>query len=155
MPSTLSSAATKCISEVPGLVKHTFTPPPTSVRTRLSAPFMMVPSYCMLRPVAHAHAHAHYLRGIVVKSFGEHNTIGGWAWPLAGAPAAAEGCIAELGTHRRVLQREMGSDLLEARDNQPPLFYASRLKAPGTSRVGAPKPRFLATWLWVGDHRIV
>src|SRR5919201_2329588 len=40
MPSTLSRAATKCISDVPGLVKHTFTPPPTSVRTRLSAPFM-------------------------------------------------------------------------------------------------------------------
>ena len=34
MPSTRSSAATKCISEVPGLEKHTLTPPPTSVRTR-------------------------------------------------------------------------------------------------------------------------
>src|SRR5688500_11942478 len=40
MPSTLSSAATKCISEVPGLVKQTFTPFATSVRTRLCAPFM-------------------------------------------------------------------------------------------------------------------
>src|ERR1043166_1380217 len=40
MPSTRSSAATKCISEVPGLAKHTLTPPPTSVRTRLSAPFI-------------------------------------------------------------------------------------------------------------------
>src|SRR4051794_6487699 len=40
MPSTLSSAATKCISEVPGLPKQTSTPDPTSVRKRLSAPFM-------------------------------------------------------------------------------------------------------------------
>src|SRR4029077_6620790 len=39
-PSTRSSAATKCISEVPGLAKHTLTPPPTKVRTRLSAPFI-------------------------------------------------------------------------------------------------------------------
>src|SRR5689334_1213906 len=43
MPSTRSSAATKCISEVPGLAKHSSTPPPTSVRTRLSAPFTGVP----------------------------------------------------------------------------------------------------------------
>src|SRR5262249_3507320 len=41
MPSTRSSAATKCISDVPGLPKHTSTPPPTSVRTRLSAPFSL------------------------------------------------------------------------------------------------------------------
>src|SRR4029450_6284717 len=41
MPSTLSSAATKCISDVPGLVKHTLTPPATSVRARLSAPFIV------------------------------------------------------------------------------------------------------------------
>src|SRR4029079_9110452 len=40
MPSTRSSAATKCISDVPGLAKQTSTPPPTSVRTRLSAPFI-------------------------------------------------------------------------------------------------------------------
>src|SRR6202007_1544549 len=40
MPSTRSRAATKCISEVPGLAKHTLTPPATRVRTRLSAPFM-------------------------------------------------------------------------------------------------------------------
>ena len=40
MPSTLSSAATKCISEVPGFVKHTLTPPATRVRARLSAPFI-------------------------------------------------------------------------------------------------------------------
>jgi hypothetical protein len=37
---TLSKAATKCISEVPGLLKQTSTPELTSVRTRLSAPFM-------------------------------------------------------------------------------------------------------------------
>src|SRR5262245_48517120 len=43
MPGTLSRAATKCISEVPGLVKQTFTPPPSKVRTRLSAPFMVAP----------------------------------------------------------------------------------------------------------------
>src|SRR5262245_8058344 len=49
MPSTLSRAATKCISDVPGLVKHTFTPPPTNVRTRLSAPFMLaIPSHDLL-----------------------------------------------------------------------------------------------------------
>src|SRR6476469_9670979 len=41
MPSTRSSAATKCISEVPGLAKQTSTPPATNVRTRLSAPFMI------------------------------------------------------------------------------------------------------------------
>src|SRR3954447_1315335 len=41
MPSTRSSAATKCISEVPGLAKQTSTPPLTSVRTRLSAPFIV------------------------------------------------------------------------------------------------------------------
>ena len=40
IPSTRSSAATKCISDVPGLEKQTFTPPPTSVRTKLSAPFI-------------------------------------------------------------------------------------------------------------------
>src|SRR5881394_1575101 len=43
MPSTRSSAATKCISDVPGLEKQTSTPPPTSVRTRLSAPFIVTP----------------------------------------------------------------------------------------------------------------
>src|SRR3954453_4504102 len=41
MPSTRSSAATKCISEVPGLAKQASTPPLTSVRTRLSAPFIV------------------------------------------------------------------------------------------------------------------
>jgi hypothetical protein len=40
MPGTRSSAATKCISDVPGLVKQTSTPPLTIVRTRLSAPFI-------------------------------------------------------------------------------------------------------------------
>src|SRR5262250_2008571 len=44
MPSTLSSAATKCISDVPGLVKHTLTPPATRVRARLSAPFIVASS---------------------------------------------------------------------------------------------------------------
>src|SRR3954465_15795936 len=43
MPSTRSSAATKCISEVPGLLKQTSTPPATNVRTRLSAPFIVPP----------------------------------------------------------------------------------------------------------------
>src|ERR1051325_9742459 len=41
MPSTRSSAPTKCISEVPGLAKQTSTPPLTRVRTRLSAPFIV------------------------------------------------------------------------------------------------------------------
>ena len=45
IPSTRSSAATKCISDVPGLAKHTLTPPPTSVRTRLSAPFTTAPAH--------------------------------------------------------------------------------------------------------------
>src|ERR1700688_1626890 len=41
MPSTRSRAATKCISEVPGLAKQTSTPPATKVRTRRSAPFIV------------------------------------------------------------------------------------------------------------------
>src|ERR1700676_3064465 len=41
MPSTQASAATKCISEVPGFAKQTSTPPATKVRTRLSAPFIL------------------------------------------------------------------------------------------------------------------
>ena len=48
MPSTRSSAATKCISEVPGLEKQTLTPPLTSVRTRLSAPFIDVSFFVAL-----------------------------------------------------------------------------------------------------------
>src|SRR5687768_18108662 len=43
MPSTRSRAATKCISEVPGLAKQTSTPPATRVRTRLSPPFIRSP----------------------------------------------------------------------------------------------------------------
>src|SRR5215203_1388000 len=39
-PPTRSSAATKCISEVPGLAKQTSTPAPDNVLTRLSAPFI-------------------------------------------------------------------------------------------------------------------
>ena len=37
---TASSAATKCISEVPGLLKHTSTPAPVSVRISACAPFI-------------------------------------------------------------------------------------------------------------------
>src|SRR5438270_2931359 len=40
---TESRAATKCISEVPGLVKQVVTPASTSVRIRASAPFMAWP----------------------------------------------------------------------------------------------------------------
>src|SRR5271166_1842349 len=40
MPGTRSSAATKCISEVPGLQKQVSTPLFSRVWTRLSAPFM-------------------------------------------------------------------------------------------------------------------
>src|SRR5262249_18212903 len=59
IPSTLSSAATKCISDVPGFVKHTLTPPATSVRARLSAPFILASSKVVRirstnRPVHHA-----------------------------------------------------------------------------------------------------
>src|SRR5688572_18835002 len=42
-PSTRSNADTKCISDVPGLAKHTFTSPFSNVRTRLSAPFIKRP----------------------------------------------------------------------------------------------------------------
>src|SRR6266436_2443565 len=48
MPSTRSRAATKCISEVPGLEKQTSTPPATSVRTRLSAPFIVPLPFAVL-----------------------------------------------------------------------------------------------------------
>src|SRR3954447_7577723 len=41
MAGTRSSAATKWISDVPGLAKQTSTPPATRVRTRLSAPFIV------------------------------------------------------------------------------------------------------------------
>src|SRR5580693_1814627 len=41
MPGTRSSAATKCISDVPGLEKHVVTPLFNSECTRLSAPFMV------------------------------------------------------------------------------------------------------------------
>src|SRR4051794_12581249 len=44
MPATLSRAATKCISDVPGLAKQTLTPACASVRTRLSAPFIGSPA---------------------------------------------------------------------------------------------------------------
>src|SRR5215475_8015715 len=40
MPGTRSSAATKCISDVPGLEKQVSTPLRSRVWTRLSAPFM-------------------------------------------------------------------------------------------------------------------
>src|SRR6516164_622087 len=49
IPSTRSSAATKCISEVPGLAKQTLTPPATKVRTRLSAPFIVPLPFGYLR----------------------------------------------------------------------------------------------------------
>src|SRR4051794_6928285 len=41
---TWSRAATKCISDVPGFMKHTSTSAPTSVRIRAWAPFIGVPS---------------------------------------------------------------------------------------------------------------
>src|ERR1700761_8562211 len=43
IPATLSRAETKCISDVPGFPKQTSTPDATSVRKRLSAPFMSIP----------------------------------------------------------------------------------------------------------------
>src|SRR4051812_10509141 len=42
MPALWSSAATKCISLVPGLAKHVSTPEAMSVSTRLRAPFIHV-----------------------------------------------------------------------------------------------------------------
>src|SRR5690606_8734408 len=41
MPGTWSSAATKCISLVPGLAKQVSTPAASSVFTRLFAPFIL------------------------------------------------------------------------------------------------------------------
>src|SRR5258706_12894203 len=41
-PAMLSSAATKCISEVPGLEKQVSTPDAARVITRLSAPFRAI-----------------------------------------------------------------------------------------------------------------
>jgi hypothetical protein len=41
MPGIRSSAATKCISLVPGLAKQVSTPQASSVFTRLSAPFIV------------------------------------------------------------------------------------------------------------------
>ena len=52
MPATRSSAATKCISEVPGLAKQTSTPAPANVLTRLSAPFIC--SFLACAPVESA-----------------------------------------------------------------------------------------------------
>src|SRR3546814_6756060 len=49
-PGTWSSAATKCISEVPGLAKQVSTPDASSVRTRLSAPF--IPGFSLLNRAA-------------------------------------------------------------------------------------------------------
>jgi hypothetical protein len=51
---TSSSAATKCISEVPGLLKHTSTPHPVSVRIRACAPLMPTSlSPSCTRPMPH------------------------------------------------------------------------------------------------------
>ena len=46
MPSTRSRAETKCISDVPGFVKQTSTPPASNVLVRLSAPFIVVLAVC-------------------------------------------------------------------------------------------------------------
>src|SRR5205085_4755195 len=48
---TVSSAATKCISDVPGLVKHLVTPAFTSVRIRAWAPFIAAKISVTLAPV--------------------------------------------------------------------------------------------------------
>ena len=45
---TSSSAATKCISEVPGLAKHMSTPESTSVRSSACAPFIPVCRSCRI-----------------------------------------------------------------------------------------------------------
>ena len=49
MPGMRSSAATKCISDVPGLEKHVSTPDASSVCTRLSAPFIFLIPYDIRR----------------------------------------------------------------------------------------------------------
>src|SRR3954447_13364617 len=64
MPSTRSSAATKCISEVPGLAKQTSTPPATKVRTRLSAPFIVaLPFATFLEYIEDQSFLAHFVKG--------------------------------------------------------------------------------------------
>src|SRR5205823_7368490 len=64
MPSTRSSAATKCISEVPGLAKQTSTPPATKVRTRLSAPFMAAPFAIVLKAVQDQSLFTRFVKGL-------------------------------------------------------------------------------------------
>src|SRR5437879_894773 len=64
MPSTRSRAATKCISEVPGLAKQTSTPPATKVRTRLSAPFIVpLPFATFLECIEDQSFLAHFVKG--------------------------------------------------------------------------------------------
>src|SRR4030095_897124 len=47
MPGTASRACTRCISDVPGLAKHTSIPAETNDRTRLSAPFIDLHPSCI------------------------------------------------------------------------------------------------------------
>src|SRR3982074_3545991 len=63
MPSTRSRAATKCISEVPGLAKQTATPPATKVRTRLSAPFIVPLPRRFLKCIEDQSFLAHFVKG--------------------------------------------------------------------------------------------
>src|SRR5262245_44066452 len=62
MPSMESSAATKCISDVPGLAKQTSTPQLTRVRISDCAPFisvlMSLPPCCCDLDRAHPRLHA-------------------------------------------------------------------------------------------------
>ena len=65
MPGIRSSAATKCISDVPGLAKHVSTPLASKVWTRLSAPFIVSGFGAvadMISPLRHRFAVAGRLR---------------------------------------------------------------------------------------------
>src|SRR5258708_12319870 len=102
MPSTRSSAATKCISEVPGLAKQTSTPPATRVRTRLSAPFIVpLPfatfSWPLLGLPADQPLFTHLVKGVAAhcwhrgRAFGKRAFRHRWNWKLtAHAPVPSD-----------------------------------------------------------------
>src|SRR3712207_2035566 len=73
---TRSSAATKCISDVPGLAKHTSTPAPANVLTKLAAPFI-----CSLLPYASVERDA---RRILASTKQPRRQV--WALPFSSAP---------------------------------------------------------------------
>src|SRR5258706_12582777 len=134
MPSILSSAATKCISDVPGLVKHTSTSLAISVRTRLSAPFMvkMTSSECrsvrsggdhsaarctgpasLRAPVEMRDGYGRQIDIFEAPHVDRRNAIsfrvrsvGVWMHPARGAEAVFDHVIVELVGLRRILRRQ-------------------------------------------------